>query len=283
MLRPVWRYVPQGLLWRVVPAGSGLLLGEVRTEDRKNAWFFCLEERTGHVLWERLDFGLGWWCGVEAVSGGLVFLHGFASPDLPVHKSVHAVDLWTGRLLWSAQGLRFVKAGVDTVYAHEETLAGVILLALDARTGARRRTEVLEDGAVAPMVNATENAKTGEPAFPVPLPSVGRVGPDVAGILSELSGPVETGPTVEVLLVDGLVIACRTTMMERLFRSELMVIGKSGNRMLYRDEIAAAVAPPAPESFFVRGGMLIYIKDRTMLTGVDLRAAEGPKTEGSTP
>ena len=283
MLRPAWRYVPRGLFWRVVPAGSGLLLGEVRTEDRKNAWFFCLEERTGHVLWERLDFGLGWWCGVEAVSGGLVFLHGFASPDLPVHKSVHAVDLRTGRLLWSAQGLRFVKAGGDTVYAQEETLAGSILFELDARTGARHRTGMPEVSAVLPTHSATENTKAEEPTFPVPLPSVGRVDPDVGAILRELGGPEETGPTAEVLLVDGLVIACRTTMIERLFRSELMVIGRNGHRVLYSEEIAAAIAPPAPESFFVRGGMVIYIKDRTMLTGVDLRATGEYRKEGSTP
>jgi hypothetical protein len=281
-----WRYEPGGILWRIVPVANGRIIGEARTEDRSTVKFFCLHERTGRVLWEKKDFGLGWWCGIEGFSSSVLFLHGFASPDLPVHRSVHAIDIETGTLLWSGEDLRFVLALPGALYVEEDVFPGRILAELDPQTGVRRRLWNEGDDPASFPQPPGEAGGRGDPAFPAPFSTMEQLFPDIGPPVSSACTSTGPGATAEVLVDRNLVIACCTAAAgedgARSVRSSISVIRRDGGRTLYREDISGAGGKHLPDSFFVRDDMLVYIRERTTLTGVDLAPVQKGTMEGKT-
>jgi hypothetical protein len=270
-----------------VPAGNGRIIGEARTEDRKQVRFFCLEERTGKSLWVEKDFGLGWWCGIEGISSTVVFLHGFASPDLPVHRSVYAVDIETGAMLWSAGELRFTFALPDAVYAQEDTPGGRLLREYDPRTGVPRRSWKEGDDLPAVPEGGTGTVEQGGPVFPVPLAQLKPEYPELEQLVESACASIGPGAAAEVLVERNLVIVGCTVLAgmdaaTRSVSSSIHVIARHGGRLLYKEDISGRAGRHMPDAFFVRNDMLVYIRERTMLTGVDLAPAQNSMTGRNT-
>ena len=89
-LKPTWEYKVDGLIWRVIPAESGKIVGEVRNVTKKATSFFCLNQMTGEVFWEDLKFGERWWIGIEAIHKDVILLHGFADEFILCNKHLHS-------------------------------------------------------------------------------------------------------------------------------------------------------------------------------------------------
>jgi hypothetical protein len=242
-----------------------------------------LNERSGEILWENRDFGLGWWCGIEGVSSSVLFLHGFASPDLPIHRSVHAIDIARGEVLWSTKELRFSFATPDAVFAAEDALGGTIIFELDPRTGSRRRSWTDgDDPAAVPRPREDEHDA---PEFPAPLGVVEQEQP--AAVASIRRAFPRAGTSSEVLVKGNLVVAGCTTASEENgpgepIRSAILVLRRAGGEILYREDLTGAGGSGGPLSFFVREGILVYVRERTILTGVDLSPAQIDTMEGTT-
>jgi hypothetical protein len=79
-LGATWTYKVDGVIWRVIPAESGKIVGEVRNVAKKTASFFCLNQMTGEVFWEDLKFDERWWIGIETIHEDIILLHGFSTP-----------------------------------------------------------------------------------------------------------------------------------------------------------------------------------------------------------
>jgi hypothetical protein len=217
------------------------------------------------------------------VSASVLFLHGFASPDLPIHRSVHAIDIESGELLWSAGELRFSFATPDAVFAAEDAIGGTTIFELDPRTGARRRS--WKDGED-PAGGSRPREDEGEGLmFPVPLGIVEQEHPVVAASILRVFPRAAASSEV---LVDGtLVVAGCTTAAEESgagdpAQSAILVLRREGGEILYREDFTGAAGSAGPSSFFVRDGILVYVRERTILTGVDLRPAQSNTMEGKT-
>lgn len=272
-LKPAWRYDPGAFLWRILPAGEETIVGEARPDSPGSVRFFCLNTRTGRPLWEDRDFGLGWWCGIEGVSGGILYLHRFASPDLPVHKGVYAVDVRTGSQLWSAGDLRFVSMAHGVVLAEEDSLTETRVVELEAGTG-RRRSAAPASGAGS-VPGAPGPGDRDAMSFPVPLAVLEERAPGTSALVAELGGGAG-----EAILAGGMVIACTVVTSGGRSRNELMVIAGTERRVLYRDEVASG-AVPVTGAFFMRGTMVMYVRNRGVLTGVNLKTGEDFSTTGA--
>jgi hypothetical protein len=128
-------YSPGGTVWRVHPAVNGRLVGELRDTENRRVSFFAIAFPEGKPLWEGFTVDEQWWNGIDRVEGDLLFIHGFVSPDMPMHRGITVVDIPTGKQLWSqplwtldvvrGRTLRVLTDGRD----HEPTIL------VDARTG----------------------------------------------------------------------------------------------------------------------------------------------------
>ncbi len=270
-LSPIWRYETTGVLWRLVPTDAGKLLGEQRDLVKKSVSFFCLSQMTGEVLWENLAVGDHWWSGIEAVHRDVFFVHGFATPDLPEHKSITAVDLLSGTKLWSNDELNFILAVDDSVFASRNSLEGNHLLELEYRTGAILRSfgtneEVLREARIRSAGSAVDLLQ-----FPAPLDkSDANIFEAIQKLVpfEKLIGPVE------MIELDGALIFNYHEPCPQQGKNELRVnnilrvIDKGSDSVIFGDIINAEAPAIVPESFFVQHGTLFYIKNRTTLTAV---------------
>jgi len=274
-LQPIWRYTARGVIWRVTPAPGAKLVGEERDIEKKETRFFCLNQLTGKVLWDRRTFDEKWWIGVEAVHRDVVFVHHFATPDLPEHKAIIAVDLPTGKELWSNEALTFIVALDDSVFASKKTLEGKVFIELHFRTGTMQRSWGTDEQIVQEAKNrAATQVENDTMELPVPLDQFSRDNADlVAMVERHLSLEKITGPIG--VLKYGTVIAISFhenvgTGEKTLLNNILTLLDKRTGTAIFNEILNMNSPAIAPESFFAQHGMLYFIKELKTLTALKI-------------
>lgn len=268
-VRPAWTYKVQGIVWRIVPADPELIVGESRDIDKKLASFFCLDEKNGSPLWEGVSFEEKWWIGIEAIHGDRVLLHGFATPDMPAHKGITALDVFTGKTAWKNQELSFVRFLDDSVIASRSTMDGGSFLELDGRSG-RILSDDLEGFRYSE--NVTLQPRDTSLTFPVPLTAVSERG---AIIVQKHMPQEEIIGDAEVIENDTLLLLGYhkhpvTGGGEVSITDVLRVIDCDKNEIVYSDTLSSGASQIVPDMFFTRNGKLFYVKNRSELVAVRL-------------
>jgi hypothetical protein len=271
---PTWKYRARGTIWRLIPTNSGKFVGEEREPEQRQTTFFCLSQTSGEVLWHNVGYSERWWIGIEAVHRNVVILHGFAKPDMPEHKGIIAVDLLTGTTLWTNDECKFLIAEGDGVFVSKPALEGEVILELEHQSGAILRSwgsngQVIREARTRNALHASNT-----PAFPVPLDSLDDGEVEVANLVRKHCADKPIVGRVELLDREQAVVV---NFHERMNREEesvlhlkntLMVLGRASGTVLFRETLDENVQGTAPDSFFVYGDMLYYIKNRNTLTAV---------------
>jgi hypothetical protein len=269
-----WEYKAEGIIWRLHPGDGGLIIGEERNIESRTATFFSVNQ--SGTLWKRKNFGEQWWTGIEAVHRGVLFLYGFATPDLPGRRGITAVDCSTGELLWTNNDLTFIAPGGDTIYASQDAIDGPVVLEIDLRTGAQVREAgrgsdavqqvprtgyVLEDTEY-PQVLLDEDAS--------PLPALVRKlsAPAAAGCPVEYG---EHGPFLVIVYHRGKGSGGDEA---PPYVRGLDVVDRASETRMMHFTLDEAVSSPAYGSFLVHDGVLYFVRERKTLTAVPLRAMQ---------
>jgi hypothetical protein len=270
-LEPSWEYTTEGIIWRLHPARGGMLVGEERNIESKTASFFCVDH--SGTLWKGKNFGEQWWTGIETVHRGVLFLYGFATPDLPGRKGITAVDCATGDILWKNGDLTFIAAAGDKIYSSQEALDGPVVGEIDHRTG----TQVREVGRGSSAMQQVPRAADGleDVEYPQVL-SEDDVSP-LAALVRKFSAPAVTecpveygehGPFLVIVYHRGKGSArdgrspC-TQMMD--------VVERASGTMAMHVTLDPEVSIPALGSFLVQGDTLYFVRERKTLAAVQLR------------
>ena len=274
--KPAWSYTVKGAIWRIHSTTTGTLMGEERRTDDKKAIFFCLNRENGGELWRKSLPGDEWWIGIEAVCGDTVLFHGFATPDLPLHRGIIVADVRSGEILWEDRQLEFVGASGDSIFGSTETSAGRAFVELDRRSGLLLRNV---DPAELPALHQTlshqaANAMEGE--SPLPLEHLVAEDPEIGSIVSDhcsertVTGSIEAVATKNFVIFDHHDVSDRGTPQERLFSATIKVIDRRTGGLVYSDTVSGDLHSVIPELFLVRQDMLYYIKERRTLIAVHL-------------
>lgn len=275
--RPVWQFSVQGFLWQVQTGSLQYLVGEVRVPETKQVGYFCLDRTSGIPLWTELNPQGTWWSGIEAVGEGVVLFHGFASPDLPLHKGVYAVDLLKGRSLWSNPDARFIDLHSSTLLVSVDTPEKTAYLELDLLSGAvireRGRERDSEDFHPGGVRRGVSSAK-----FPRPVREAGSVAQQSWPALRR-EMPRETIEQSIVALqageysVVGLCTPTANHSEEHPDLSSAVVVYRTDSAaVVYTDVTNPHAAAMGTDPFFVQDEVLYYVKQRSTLVAVPLRA-----------
>ncbi len=269
---PLWQFEARDVLWGLLPADGGRIIGEERDLGRKRTAFFCLDQSTGLILWRGRSYGEDWWTGMEAVAGEVLFLHGFATPSLPIHKGLVAVDVASGKQIWKAADFTFVRSSRDSVFVASGDARGATLHRLDARSG--RVLESFQRDQERPELSEPEATVDAGVSAPLPLDSLSPVSSAARVALREAGGEGERPP--EGICDNGyLVLAVRGAggdgpEAKGSSGLDLFVINQANGKTKYRDRLHAGVEGSARPTFFVRNHLLLYVKDHRFLTAVPL-------------
>ncbi|NUN68799.1 MAG: DUF4905 domain-containing protein [Bacteroidetes bacterium] len=242
--------------------GDGLIIGEDRDTESKTASFFCVDGSTGRTLWSGKDFGEAWWIGLLGVKDGTLYLHGFKKPDMPEHKHIFAVDVRTGQLRWKNSDCAFLAVAENDVFGFKDLFERRVFYRIDGRTG----TLLEELTALPDSVDPNERYERTDFRFPSPVPKEAIPAPVAPHITDAVAAEYVAGERYTVLNTHR-----RNTPPAEGLTNRVMVIGNDGHRVLFTDTLNSATPYPVPDSFFMDGDRLYYIKERTTLTAVRLK------------
>jgi len=274
-LQVAWLYAAEGVLWQIHAGSHRFLVGEERDIGKKEASFFCVERRTGEVLWRNMNPGERWWIGIEAVTEEVVVFHGFATPDMPGHRSITVADLRSGRVLWSNPELKLLAVAQSSITALAESRESRKAVQIDIRTGKILKESDPELAGIQPPLAEGRAVDQGV-LFPSPVSGEAELEPDVGRCLRQ---HVASGPwPAPVLLLDfpGVVILqiseVRPDRREEHpgVRSVIKIVDRQDGSLLYSDTLQERTSVASPQSFFVQDGLLYYVRERTTLCALIL-------------
>lgn len=264
-LKPAWRFKAAGVLWRVVPTPSGNLIGEARNLEEKRVEFFCLNRKTGELLWDGKSFGEQWWIGIEALAADTLFLHKYTTPELPEHQGLIAVDVHTGNELWCDTEVRFLSAQARTVNVLRRGQEGVETVALDCRSGN-----------VVPASAARGEAPLHTSEFPQLVFDLFTSRSSMNDLMRQhcsegtLVGPVESLATARHLIICHHERNASSTHDQQRLATILHVLDRNDGAVLFSETLQRDSTAVVPENFFVENDMLFFISERSTLTAIHL-------------
>ncbi|HCV43727.1 MAG TPA: hypothetical protein DGH68_09615 [Bacteroidetes bacterium] len=270
---PAWVYQTAGVVWRLVPTDTGVFVGEDRMLDAKNVRFFCVDRKTGAVRWEGVSVAERWWTGIEAVHRDRVFLHGFTQPDMPDHKGIIALDLFTGRVSWSSDDLRFIFASEDSVFASKDTLGGRMICKLDLRTGSMVRSWEHEPEELSLDRSRMQCVMGNGAVFPTLCDEVRMIEEPALALAYEhckkeaIVGPIDVLDRNELLFFSYHEKGNMDGQLQHL----LKVADKKRATLVFTEMLEQNLRTVVPDSFFVQDDMLCFVKNRSLLTAVNIQ------------
>ena len=265
-LKPTWRFKAAGVLWRVVPTPSGNLIGEARNLQEKRVGFFCLNQKTGKVLWEEKTFGEQWWIGIEALVADTLFLHRYTTPELPEHQGLIAVDVQSGNELWRNNDVRFVAAQGERVRVLRRGREGGETVHLECRTGN------IVEGTADPATEAPSSQST----FPELVFDVfASDSPNSQTIRKHcderrLVGPVEYLATLRYLILCYHERKDTSSHDQLILDTIVKILDREDGTVRFAETIHQNASAVVPENFFVENHMLVFIHERSTLSAIEL-------------
>lgn len=277
MLPPAWSFSAEGVIWSIASTETGKLIGEERDLSNKRASFFCIELKTGRVLWRGKNFGEQWWAGIEAVHRDVLFLHGFAKPDMPGHKGIVAVEIDTGKQLWSNNDVRFVDAERDSVFGCNDAAGEDRVVELNCDSGEIIRTHE-NYRQTAKKMHDSHDVGGSRTLYPAPVGLLSVVAREELikhpSHIQEVGG-VEAIECGAYLVFSFLERAKTGDTVQPLFNTIIKVLKRETGAEAYKDELAANVPSSVSGLFQITDDVLLYVKHRTSLVAVNLSTQSG--------
>ncbi len=265
-----WTFTAKGVIWRVLFSENGVIVGEDRDEEEKSLIYFCLDELSGKVLWREKKYEKEWWSGIEAIDGNTLFIHGYASPDMPENKGIVAVDIFSGRVLWENPGLRLLSAYKGAIVAEGYYFGKRIFCRLDSKSGIIQEESADRNKfGNMPDLGIDERRYT----FPVTLISgEGEQGKIIYEHVNteELIGSVEFIEHDDMLLFNYYEKNVKSTENRDILNNYFKIVSIANKRLIFSETLNTNVSYPVPDAFFFHDELLFYIKDRSILTAVRL-------------
>jgi len=275
-IKPEWAFTAEGVLWRLMCAVGGKIVGEARDQERRSASFFCLDEQTGVPFWKDLRLEEPWWVGIEAVIGDTLLFHSYSKPDMPQHRGVRAFNVQTGGERWRNDDITFWFATTESLCGYRDFFEKRVAYELDLKSG-----DVLRSFEDAPRElldlksAAVENQDLENVVVPEPYDDT-AASDEIRGLLAKglrvakPVGPIDVLRHRDCVAFSYYLKASRSQVDRPLFNCNLCVFRVPGGNRIFSEITNSGLALPVPDTFFLRGQRLLYIKDQRTLVSLRL-------------
>lgn len=265
-LKPLWQYSAQGTLWRVIFSHNGYIVCEERNTENKSVAFSCIESSTGNVLWKNRSYNEPWWIGIEGITHDRLYLHGFKKPDMPEHLGIIAVDLLTGDELWRSMNASFLTDDNSFVYGFKDLFERRVYHKFDRHTG----TFIEQLESLPASIEPNLQLEKTDFLFPSAYHDDDA---EVTKALSLLQYTDKKITGIEYVHCGALLILNIYTAHEadNTMKNSLSIIDTRAEKKVYSDVLNEATPYPVPDSFFVDGDTLYYVKERKTFVALLLK------------
>jgi len=272
--KPSWQFNTGGTVWKLL-CSKNLLIGDVRDTDKKTASFFVLDFQTGDVLWKNVSIGETWWIGMQTILNDTILLHGFEKPDMPIPKGIYVLDLSTGKILWQNGEMTFLFAYNNKLYAQRTGFRENNFYELDPRTGEIAYDYGTNEEGIAQLKELAASEENWEGY--IFSEQIGSHSPKVQGALAKHFDGARVRGGIDVVETNGVAIASyhqpargAEAMLNNVVTNVLKIVDLETGALLFEDTVVESAPMPMPDTFFVKDDVLMYVKERTRVTGVRL-------------
>lgn len=140
LIKKLYKYDNGRQLFRLLPTDTGKLIIEERDRTIKEAFFTCLDIRSGRKIFSDLQFDEKYWIGIEKIYKDVILFHRFERPDLPQHKGIIAYDIKSQTVLWENQNT-FLYAADDKLIFMSFDFGIKNLIVVDYLSGEQENAE----------------------------------------------------------------------------------------------------------------------------------------------
>lgn len=277
-LKPAWSYTAPGLVWRLLLSDSGICVGESRDQLKKEVSFFALNARSGQVLWDKRVFDELWWIGIEAVTKDVLLLHKYVQPDRPEHKGIVALGLATGKQIWVNADVAYWFSHGEKIYAYRTLFERRVGYELDVQTGELLR-EYSEDLEVLMSLRRSALSESSLEGFLFPqIATASETDPRIASCLRKevsnlsLRGDIEYVQWGDLLLFNYHLQSGTQSQEALLLENQFHIIDLRNGEKRFSEVLSHKSRAPVPDSFFVKDGIVFFVKDQRTLTAIPLAA-----------
>ncbi len=282
-LLPSWSYSPEGIIWRLLFGDHERILGESRNDSKKTVSFFCLAEKTGSPLWQNRTLTEPWWVGMEAVHKDVLLLHGFQKPDLPGHYGIFAWNTMDGRELWRNEELTFWFCHGEKVYAYQTLFEKRVGYALELQTG--KVVQMFDEG-IEELSGLRRSAVQEMPEDRVRFPEIlgqGAASDQILSMVEKEISKKELVGAAEFLFENPYLIVnyhlpVRNSSPESLkLENHLAILDSRNGKRAFTEILTSEASAPVPDSFFLREGVLFFVKQQRILTALTLGSSSSKR------
>jgi hypothetical protein len=248
-------------IWRIIPSGVSLIIEE-REPESKQVFFNCINIETGRVIFRNYQTEEKFWIGVEAVYKDVIFFHKFSKPDMPGHKEIIAVDLYTQQTLWNTSEYTFLLALENKIYSYINLFEGRKYFVLDYMTG-----EVLESLADNQIdINELRYKSYDNEFFKDSFfPELCRIDDPVVSIIFKSTGKPVAG-RVECVNYNGYVFTSYHVEENKgVLKNIFNIVEISTEKIIFEEILNRKTQKFIPDNFFIKGDKLFLIKEKSVL------------------
>ena len=259
---PIWQIRPDYL--------SGLIALEIRDGDRLQTEFSVLEAKTGTLLLSGYQTTENWWVGLEDISPGKLFLHGFGDRRLGTHLGITALKVDTKQVLWQKDQAIFygivsenkllvrLQESINDEFAMVDSWTGTILEGALTPTEAQAAITLFAGGKKRILFYPVHHAEGGE----------------FFDLLSQfVASRTEAKPVkaIDYLETEScFIISYYEEVAGNKLKNTLSIFNNSDGIPLMKVVITEAGQGLAPDSFFLMGETLITIQERITILGYSI-------------
>lgn len=255
-------------IWRIIPADTEKLIIEEINKETKEAFFNCLDLKTGRKIFENLQFEEKFWLGIETVYKDVIFFHKFRKPDMPGHNAIIAFDINSKKILWETGNFSFLFIHEEKVYVFIQKFEGRNFYQLDYLTG-----EIINDlGNDRELIdNAKEEFQKknnyNDYFFPEFYDSSKENYPEIVNIFNNEKEENIISGKIEYINYNNLLLfnyheASSGNFLKNFFK----IVDKDTGKVIFKDVLDKETKTFKPDSFFIKKNQLFLLKGNQELT-----------------
>lgn len=246
-------------IWKLLISDTDKLLIEERDMDTKEAFYHCIQAGSGEYYFNDLQFDEKVWIGSEGIYDDILFIHKYGKPDMPMHKGIIAYSIDNGKIIWTADyAFSFYYKGM--VYAFREGFEERKYFKLDGKTGA-----LLEELTVADVRGVQDTMDENERYKSFVFPEIYKKDaslPIIDAVIegASINGDIEYAAYNGTLFFNFHMEAVKGSLINMFYAFD----EQSGKKLL-EETLNANAKAYAPDSFFIKNGILFALKEKNEL------------------
>jgi len=273
-VKKLYSFTNKRQIWRILPTAFGKLIIEERDTEKREAFFNCIDIKSGKEIFSSFQLEEKFWIGIEKIFGDIIFFHRYRKPNMPGHLGIIALDISDQNILWKTDEFNFLFIYRNDLYCYKEKFDGRQYFKLNIKTG-----ELLEDlGDNSGEINLLRDKSLNEENFegyyfPKRLSLELEDDEKVKVFLSWVKNQKLLSGKIEYIDIDNLIFFSFTEVLPSggAMRNLFNTVDINTGKVIFEEELNRGISSYIPDSFFVKDDLLFLIKNKSELVTCSIK------------